>query len=237
MDTSSQQLLAKIPAGSPPPGIKSNFIDPPSLRTPVFAVNAILLFLATVVVSLRIYTKKFLSRHLWWDDYVCVFGLLGTATHSALHLYVVDRDQGGRHLWDIPAIKLTPEVAHVLLAGPLAYAPAIFAVKVSALLFLHQLFGVNKIMRRFIYGGIGFLSLLCLCNIGNYAAAQAICVSVTNLTTPYCAQQWIFTIIQGVLNTLTDIFVLVLPISMVLQLQLTRRRKIGVSVIFMTGLL
>ena len=117
------------------------------------------------------------------------------------------------------------------------YGPAIFLVKLSALLLLYQLFGVNKTMRYLIFVGIGFQALFYLSIIGVYSAAEAICVTAANLTTRYCTNLWIFTIIQGVLNVVTDFYILVIPIAMVLRLQLTPRRKIGISAIFLTGLL
>ena len=237
MDSISSQLLAKIPAGRPPPGVKPNFVDPPSLKGSVIAVNVVFMALATTVVALRIYTRRVLIKRFGWDDYVCIVALLATATHSALHLYVVGRNQGGRHIWDIPAIKITPQVGHNLLAGSLSYGPAIYFVKLSALLLIHHIFGVNKTLRYFIYGGIIFLSAFCLFNIAVFSVAEALCVTAANLTTPYCAHLWISSIIQGVLNTLTDIYVLVLPISMILRLRLPKKRKIGICLTFLTGLL
>ena len=45
------------------------------------------------------------------------------------------------------------------------------------------------------------------------------------------------TIAVGYMNILNDVYILVLPISGVLRLNLPKRRKMGVILIFMTGLL
>ena len=42
---------------------------------------------------------------------------------------------------------------------------------------------------------------------------------------------------QGVFGTLSDIYLLVVPIRSVFQLHLPTRRKLGVSAIFMTGIM
>lgn len=42
---------------------------------------------------------------------------------------------------------------------------------------------------------------------------------------------------QGVFSAVTDFYVLVIPVSLVLELRLPLKRKIGVSAIFLTGLL
>lgn len=68
--------LADIPAGLPPPGVTPNFVNPPSLRDPTITANAVFLSLSTVFVLLRIYTRKWLTRMLKWDDFACVIALV-----------------------------------------------------------------------------------------------------------------------------------------------------------------
>lgn len=60
--------LSKIPLAKPPPGVTSNFVNPPSLATPVIVVNVILLCLMVPVVVLRVYTRARIVRHVDWDD-------------------------------------------------------------------------------------------------------------------------------------------------------------------------
>ena len=60
--------LAQIPAGRPPRGVISNFVNPVTLKTPVVAINVVFIVLATAVVSLRVYTRKFINRALGPDD-------------------------------------------------------------------------------------------------------------------------------------------------------------------------
>ena len=166
----------------------------------------------------------------------------------------VSQDVFGRHLWDIPAIKVTPEIGHVRLffqrtllsltlspqislAVSVTYPPAVFLVKLSAFLLLYQLFGVNKRLRLLIYFGVISQAILYLTFLGIYIGAEAVCVDAANLKTSYCAHLWISTIIQGVINVVTDSYVLALPVAMVLGLQMTPKRKVGISAIFLTGLL
>ena len=60
--------LSQIPAGRPPAGTVPNFIDPVTLKAPVVAFNVTFLTLSTVIVGIRLYTRKFLSRVLGWED-------------------------------------------------------------------------------------------------------------------------------------------------------------------------
>lgn len=229
--------LADIPAGLPPPGVTPNFVNPPSLRDPTITANAVFLSLSTVFVLLRIYTRKWLTRMLKWDDFACVIALLGAAAHSALLIHAVNQGAFGRHMWDIPLIKLTPSVSKIVSGIPLAYAPTIFFVKLSMLLFLNQLFGVNKTMKYLIYFGIIFQALFYLAVVGVYTATEITCVSALSLTHSLCRNQVPLAVTKSVINVVTDLYVLVLPVAKVIRLQLSPRRKIGISAIFLTGLL
>lgn len=60
--------LAHLPAGRPPPGTSPNFINPVTLKAPVVAINVVFLALSTIFVSLRLYTRKFLTRALGPGD-------------------------------------------------------------------------------------------------------------------------------------------------------------------------
>ena len=53
------------------------------------------------------------------------------------------------------------------------------------------------------------------------------CTVVTNL----------FGVVMGVISVLSDLFIIFIPIPVIWQLQLVTRKKIGVSIIFLTGIL
>jgi hypothetical protein len=50
--------LSKIPAAPPPPGVQSNFVDPPSLVPAIITVNLIMILWATSFVSMRLWIKR-----------------------------------------------------------------------------------------------------------------------------------------------------------------------------------
>ena len=92
-------------------------------------------------------------------------------------------------------------------------------------------------MRYLIYFGIVFQALFYLSSVGFYATAEALCTSSAKKQADFQFREWVFTIVSGVFNVITDFYVLILPISMVWHLQLSSKRKIGVIAIFLTGLL
>lgn len=115
------------------------------------------------------------------------------------------------------------------------YVLVIFLVKLSVLVLLYSLFGVNKTMRYLILLGIGVSASICIAFTGYNIATELNCVGAVSLQRRVCIDVWIVTIVTGVVNTLVDLYILVLPIAMVLRLQLTPRRKLGVVAIFTIG--
>lgn len=62
------QAVLNGPAASPPAGVTPNFNDPPNLDRAVAVVLTLCIFLSTVAVLLRLYTKKFLIRSWAYED-------------------------------------------------------------------------------------------------------------------------------------------------------------------------
>ena len=67
MDTlppGSSSSFGDLPAGFAPHGVKPDFVDPPTLKPVVWAVNLIMIFIATVMVSGRL-IANWKTQHLW----------------------------------------------------------------------------------------------------------------------------------------------------------------------------
>ncbi len=59
---------ATTPVLAPPPGVKSNFVDPYSRGPMLVQLNAILLTLVMLFFMMRMWTRVFITRSLGWDD-------------------------------------------------------------------------------------------------------------------------------------------------------------------------
>ena len=63
------KILQIPPAGPPPPGINSNYIDPTNYAPNLIACNVILLVVSTLIVGARIVSRTLLTDwRLGWDD-------------------------------------------------------------------------------------------------------------------------------------------------------------------------
>ena len=56
------------PAAKPPAGVTPDFNNPPSLETSVIVVVVLCLAISSFFVAMRLYTRHFVLRKLWWDD-------------------------------------------------------------------------------------------------------------------------------------------------------------------------
>ena len=61
-------LLAELPLATPPPGVNSNFDDPPTSGTKFIIVGGVMIPLMLVFFTIRIITKYTIIRRLSWDD-------------------------------------------------------------------------------------------------------------------------------------------------------------------------
>ena len=60
--------LLNGPAGIPPPGVLSDFVNPPNLDTRVYIAITVGITFASLAVLIRIYTRIFLLRSVGYDD-------------------------------------------------------------------------------------------------------------------------------------------------------------------------
>lgn len=61
-------LLANYPAMLPPEGVTPNFVDPYTLGPIFVIVSSVLITIMMIFVVVRIYTRIFINRKLYWDD-------------------------------------------------------------------------------------------------------------------------------------------------------------------------
>ena len=92
-------------------------------------------------------------------------------------------------------------------------------------------------MKYLIYSGIIFQTLSCLTMVGLYGATESVCTSSINPPRELCSHWGELAVVQGLLNLITDLYVLILPLGMVMRLQLTAKRKLGLATIFLAGIM
>jgi hypothetical protein len=168
----------------------------------------------------------------------------------------------GAHMWDIRVLDLTKPTLQVrkvknkaphetvpltraqkVLAAVCLYAAAALFVKLSLFCLYLRLFKVKTAVRWLIYGGMAACVIL-------YSASV-----IANLVwfipppgQPQTIESWsahsagagkrpyMLAVVQGTFGTISDIYLLVIPVQSILALNMPLAKRIGVSMIFMTGI-
>lgn len=92
-------------------------------------------------------------------------------------------------------------------------------------------------MRRLIWAGIIVQVAAYASFIGLGIVREVECYSLTTLHKSLCLSSYKVNYTEAVFSALTDAYLLIMPIRVVMQLQLDLQRKMGVLMVFMTGLM
>ncbi|KAL8922102.1 MAG: hypothetical protein Q9172_003707 [Xanthocarpia lactea] len=204
------------PAHVPPPATKSTNDDTPSLQQYNIICQTICLSLVTVLLILRIYTKGRVLKSLGWDDYTAVFAW--------------DRYGAGKHLWDISEQDYI-EFIKWIKTGEIVYVLDILVTKISILLLYFRIFQPSRTMRIIIHINLWT-------NVVVYAIGFGTGVSwfVGPKDTGKVNGRAVG-LVSAIFNSISDIAILILPISMVWKLHMPRKRKLAISAVFATAIL
>ncbi|KAL8832142.1 MAG: hypothetical protein Q9170_005001 [Blastenia crenularia] len=214
--------------------------NPPSQDWRVTDTDLVTITIATVIVILRCYTKFLLIKSPGWDDYTCIAGLIAAVARTAVDFVGRYQFGAGRHFRDIPPENYNGYITTVAVDGYL-YVLAISLAKVSLLLFLYRIFAVDRGFRiaawtcgavLTIWSTVTILLAIFSCrpvaaswNVKLRADPKTVCNPKS-----YDVEN-----IYGFCNVITDVVLMIMPVPLVWHLQMDRKRKIGIVLVFATG--
>ncbi len=70
------EQLASTPAGIPPPGVVSNFVDPPTIGYYIIGALAPLMTIMWVLAALKFYTATFVRKKFLADDWTAALSVV-----------------------------------------------------------------------------------------------------------------------------------------------------------------
>ena len=127
-----------------------------------------------------------------------------------------------------------------LLILQVGYPPAILFTKLSLFLMYLRIFSPSRQIRYLIFFGITIIVLF-------YTACLLIEVIdctprpeeswIVAQESKRCEQDKTLGYVMAAFNVLSDFYLLAIPLPIIWKLQLALRRKIGISIVFMTGFL
>ncbi|KAI0002658.1 hypothetical protein F4779DRAFT_603408 [Xylariaceae sp. FL0662B] len=230
------------PVGRPPPGVEPNFVNPQSQSWVGRLVVYLTFPLMVLVFALRLYARLGIMRQFELYDFVISIAVACTTAFCGCILPMFLDEVYGRHLWDIPVIALTEKyLKNLLLTGILYNCSAMF-IKLSLLVLYSRLFRPMGGIQILIWLGIVVIVVFyMICNVltlvfciprsgdGGWGSAKY---------NERCSTHYVkLTTGQGVFSAATDVYVLLIPVSMVMGLNLSLKKRVGVASIFLSGLL
>ncbi|KAL8930309.1 MAG: hypothetical protein Q9172_000017 [Xanthocarpia lactea] len=198
-DVMSSSIAGELPALLPPSGQSPNFADPDSQGHIYTGVATAITAMMIILVTIRQYTKYFIIRKLGWDD--CI---------------------------DLPDRRVTTQQPVYL--GVVVVPPAMIFTKLTFFLVYLQVFRPLAWLRICVYIGSAittafylgvWIYLLVSITPRNGQSFMEVALSPAQFKSLRTSVP-----IAGV-GLATDLYLLVLPIAAVMQLQLPTRRKSG----------
>ena len=241
MPTAVSPSIELRPAAPPPPGVTPNFIDPLSRAYQVYVAAGVCLPLMLISASLRFYAKVFLFKSRSKADYACVLGLAAGIAYIGITIAVVSGGVVGKHQWDFILQQWSEEHLRLSLVSEVIYGPLIWIIKLSLFIMLLELFGLLTWLKVLVWLGIVvsglfyFAYLIVIVALCAPRGEQTQLAYLIILATPRCQQNPAIILSVGIMNVVSDIYLLVLPLPVIWSLQLPTIKKLGISAIFLTG--
>ncbi|KAI0182218.1 hypothetical protein EV127DRAFT_488330 [Xylaria flabelliformis] len=209
---------------NPPPGVVPNLDHPPYENTIFLVATNTCFTIATIVFTLRFYSRIFVLRRLVVEDYVAFVGyafivafiLFGYRLYHGVGFFV--------HQWDV-RVKDLSEVLHILNIASVIYSMAIPLLKIAII--LEPYFILIWTTALFYSASIIAGNLYCI----PYDA-------IWNKTIPArCFDSKAFDVTGPTINLVSHLFIFALSQLIIWRLNMRRDMKIGISLVFAVGIL
>ncbi|KAH7406889.1 hypothetical protein DE146DRAFT_408178 [Phaeosphaeria sp. MPI-PUGE-AT-0046c] len=214
-----------IPCAEPPPGVISNFYKQSPLMSLTIGVVVTVFSLMTVASTLRFGTKY--KNHETWrlDDLFVVATYVLSLTFGAMQF--PQTAKFGFEAWDVPlGLLLTKWTRNMLATNSSLGQVMLFFGKCCILTFYFRMFGHMARIRMQIYATLLLASPLLVASIlmPLWVGPPAYNVGTARLT-----------LAIGIIKLAVDLVIVYMPIPVVLGMNLSRRKKVGVLATFLTG--
>ncbi|KAI9760262.1 MAG: hypothetical protein M4579_001776 [Chaenotheca gracillima] len=202
----------------------------------IIIVTIVFLMLATTAVCLRFYARYMRRVQCVIEDYMVLAALILYYGHSAINIMAQYMGGVGRHTTEVPSDALE-RLLKLVLALQVIYAFEIGLLKISICVLLIRVFFVKP----FRIAAKVVMSLCVMWAVMTILIGFLICTPLSynwNLNTPYghCGDQNAAYVAIGVVDIVTDMMILALPIPMLWKLQIPVANKIALSSVFGLGL-
>ncbi|KAL4899585.1 hypothetical protein BDW74DRAFT_171395 [Aspergillus multicolor] len=210
---------------------------PASENTVTFPiVNIIGIIVAIISVALRI-TYRVLAGQLGLDDYTIVASLLVAAGISGVGFPLKSHGLG-KNIWTVPFADISATMKLFFIEEVL-YTTCTALVKIS-MLFLYLRLFPNVLLRKAIFTSLAITALWAL---GSFFAQVFSCKPISFYWNQWdgehegrCSSHNALLLAHSIINIVLDILVIVLPMPVLVRLQMSIEKRVGMCLMFAVGL-
>lgn len=194
-------------------------------------VTGVMIGIATLSMVLRVISRRMKNSPLSWEDYTMIAGWAIFIAYCAFLYNVVDKGFG-KHTVYVPNVE---QFTIALLSLEVTYNPSIICIKGSILLLYNRLF-VHQKLRWFSWG---LWIFTCSYSIAQFFCELFSCYPIRSNWDPtvkgHCIDLATVVVACSILNIVTDIAILSLPMPFLWRLQMTLTRKFQLMCVFLLG--
>ncbi|TKX25240.1 hypothetical protein C1H76_2473 [Elsinoe australis] len=226
------EVVASFPKGDPE--------NPQRMGPALVIVNALFMGITALAVAMRIYVRAAMKRQLGMDD-VFIGIALFFALALGLNSIVANQFFGwDRHIWDLP-FSMYANSLITAMVGKILFTLAATFTRISLILFFYRL--VKDAHLRW-YRWLLHASIIWTVAVGItfIFLSVFICLPVKAywtwppIPTQKCIDEGLVTLIAGVINSVTDLLVTLLPVPLIMRLRLPVKQRLGVLVLLCLGI-
>ncbi|KAI1367846.1 hypothetical protein F5Y08DRAFT_297148 [Xylaria arbuscula] len=232
--------ILNLPGLVPPRGVVPKFDNPPNQNGLAIAVVALCASISTILVSVRLYTRLFCGLRPKLEDYLGLLAFLAYIA-STYAISAMIHDAGFFiHQWNLHIRDAVFFIynAYTFLT---AYTVMMFFAKTAVLLEWIRIFVADGQRSAFFIAACALIAV----NAGVYAAGAIAtglaCIPREKLWHPWiqgkCIDRYVLDVFTAFINLAIDLGIFLLPQKIIWKLQMSKKRKIGVSVLFSVGLI
>ncbi|KXX79396.1 hypothetical protein MMYC01_204045 [Madurella mycetomatis] len=234
-----QDAILAMPALEPPPGVTPNFENPPNQNGLAHGVMATCLTVTTFCLMLRTYlavaSKKVKATEVL---ILCAFGCYIGWAYCCYR--ILDHIGYFVHQWDLIIGDLIDLLYYVSIGGVL-YSVTLPLLKVAILLEWSQVFVAGGERNAFWWTCYALMALQILFGIAATVALNLVCIpyeAIYDFTVAgQCFDKHNLEVASSIIHLSTDVIMVFLPQRVIWGLQMSLKKKLGVSVVFGLGLL
>ncbi|KAI2783827.1 hypothetical protein F4815DRAFT_458120 [Daldinia loculata] len=235
-----QQAALNSPALPAPDGVVPNFDNPGNNNSLAYGVIGACAAVSSLCMIIRFYARIFLFKKLKMEDYMILLAFVFFILWTVFGLRLTGHPGYFVHQWEIHVKDMIPYSFDVHYAA-IAYAITIPFIKMAILFEWTRVLVPAGTRNTFMWCCYALIGLNIALLIAMPIALSLICFpyeKIWDLTLPgTCNNQFLIGLASASINLFIDVIMLILPQRVIWNLQLSLKKKLGVSFFFSLGIL